>query len=208
MATHYKPVNICVGRQIGSGGNSISRHIAKAFGLKLYDREILNMAAKESGFCEKFFERCDESKSIFKSAAHFLPLMGGGEGHFYRNKFSEDGLFKIQSDAILQAARSGGVFVGRCADYVLRGMDTVTVFVTADMDDRTRRIALRKDCTEEEARKAIEGGEAKRASYYNYYTGKKWGHSSSYDLCVNSSVLGIEATALLIEQFVRQKMSL
>ena len=201
-----KKIIITVGRQIGSGGHDVARMLAEMFGCRFYDRELLNLAAKESGFSETFFEQNDEHKGFFKS----IFQMHGSfiDGAFYRNEFSQESLFKFQSDAIVRAAsESSCVFVGRCADYVLREIPgKIDVFITADMDDRISRVAERKGCTPEQARKLIVTGESDRASYYNYYTGKRWGHSDSYDLCVNSSILGIEGTAKFIEEFIKLKV--
>ncbi|SFG32417.1 AAA family ATPase [Prevotella sp. KH2C16] len=197
---------INIGRQIGSGGCTIAQMLAKEFGAKLYDKEILNLAAKESGFSEKFFEQNDERKGFAKSLFHIhVPLLG--EGNFYKNDFSQESLYQFQSNAIKKAAAEGNcVFVGRTADYVLRdNPDKVDIFITADMDDRIRRVAERHQFTEERARRHIVDGESSRSSYYNYYTGKRWGSSESYDLCVNSSVLGIEATGKFIADFIRKK---
>lgn len=199
-----KNLIINVGRQIGSGGRAIAKMLADEFGCRLYDRELLNLAAKESGFSEKFFEQNDEQKGFFKSLYHYhMPHLS--DGNFYQNKFSQESLFQFQSDAIRKAAAEGPcVFVGRCADYVLRDYpNTVSVFVTADMDYRIRIVCGRKGCNRASARKLIQNGESERSSYYNYYTGKRWGHSESYDLCINSSLLGLEATAELIKGFVR-----
>ena len=197
-----KKIIITVGRQIGSGGHDVARLLADMFHCRFYDRELLNLAAKESGFSEKFFEQNDEHKGFFKS---MFQMHGSfAEGSFYRNEFSQENLFKFQSDAILRAAsESSCVFVGRCADYVLRD-----VFITADIDDRIRRVSERKGCTPEQARKAIANGESDRSSYYDYYTGKRWGHSDSYDLCVNTSILGIQGTAELISEFIRSTFEL
>jgi len=101
------------------------------------------------------------------------------------------------------------VFVGRCADYVLRDFDNmVSVFITADIDERIERICKRHNCNREEAKKIIENKEDSRSSYYNYYTGKKWGHSTSYDLCINSSLLGIEGTAGFLKEFITKSLDL
>ena len=129
-------------------------------------------------------------------------------GNFYRNEFSGDNLFQFQSDAIRKAADEGScVFVGRCADYVLRERDDiVNIFVTANLDDRIQRVQKRRECAEDKARRVIEKGESQRATYYNYYTGKRWGDSASYDLCVNSSLLGIDATVQFIAEFIRTKL--
>lgn len=131
------------------------------------------------------------------------------DGNFYNNNLSQESLFKFQSDAIRKAAESGAcVFVGRCADYVLRDRtDVVNIFVTANTEDRINRICGRDGLDEAEARKRISKGDSERASYYNYYTGKKWGHSESYDLCVNSSVLGMSGTVDYISRFIEHALA-
>lgn len=204
-----KKVIINIGRQLGSGGHDIAKMLAERFGCKFYDRELLNLAACESGFCEKFFEQNDERKGFFKSLFH-MHTPHVSDVSFYNNDFSQEGLFKFQSDAIRRAAGEGPcVFVGRCADYVLRDMDNVVnIFITADLDRRIEQVAARKGCTADEARKLITDGEAARASYYNYYTGKKWGHSASYHLCVNTSVLGLEQTEHFIADFIERRLAL
>ena len=186
-----RKIIINVGRQLGSGGHDIGRMLALDFQAKYYDRELLNLAAKESGLSEKIFEQNDETKGFFRG------LLNLGSPHIsssgdYKSGFSQESLFQFQSDAIQKAAREGScVFVGRCADYVLRDFpNTVNVFITASMDYR------------------IEQGESKRAAYYNYYTGKKWGHSESYDLCIDSSILGLVETEKLIATFIRKRFKL
>ena len=125
---------INVGRQIGSGGHIIAEKLAEDFGCKCYDRELLNLAAKESGFSEKFFEQNDEQKGFFKSLFHtHLPFLS--DNNFYHNDFSQEGLYKFQSDAIRKAADEGNcVFVGRTADYVLRDYkNVINIFITANI---------------------------------------------------------------------------
>ena len=180
------------------------------FGAQYYDRELLNLAAKESGLSEKFLAKNDEHRSIIRSFLH-LPSGLGTSSAYSRQGLSQDSFFKLQSDAIRKAAADHScVFVGRCADYVLRDMDNVVnVFVTASMDFRIEQVmAKRGFFSKVEARRFIEQGEADRASYYNYYTGKKWGYAESYDLCVDSSVLGLMQTEKFIAEFVRKKLKL
>lgn len=198
---------INVGRQLGSGGRIIGRKIADDLGCTFYDRELLNLAAKESGFSARFFEQNDEHKGLFKSLFH-MHIPHVSDSSFYQNDFSQESLFKFQSDAIRKAASEGPcVFVGRCADYILRDFrNTVSVFITADMEDRIKLTVKRAGCTPEQARKIIINGESDRSSYYGYYTGKKWGHSSSYDLCVNSSRLGIDGTVRFIEEYIKSRL--
>lgn len=201
-----KKLIINVGRQLGSGGRIIAEMLAKDFGCKFYDKELLNLAAKESGFSEKFFEQNDEQKGFLRSFfGNHIPFTSGS--NFYNNKLSQESLFQIQSDAIRKAATEGAcVFVGRCADYVLRDFDcAVSVFITANIEERIAQIAKRFGCGEETALKVINDRESERATYYNYYTGKKWGHSASYDLCVNSSLLGMEGTAAFIKDFIMKR---
>jgi len=195
---------INVGRQLGSGGRTIGKMLAEEFGCKFYDREILNLAAKESGFSAEFFEQNDEQKGFLKSLFHMhVPHIS--DVSFYKSNFSQESLFQFQSDAIQKAAAEGScVFVGRCADYILRDMpNVVNIFVTADIDWRAEQVMKEHACDKEAALKIIRHAESERSSFYNYYTGKRWGDSTSYDLCVNTCRLGIEGTAKFIAQFIR-----
>ena len=202
-----KHIIINVGRQLGSGGHDIGRMLALDFQAKYYDRELLNLAAKESGLSEKIFEQNDEKKGFFRGLLNIgAPHVSSG----YKPGISQESLFQFQSEAIQKAAKEGScVFVGRCADYVLRDFgNTVNIFITASMDYRIDQIMNKQHLDQEAARKFIEQKESTRAAYYNYYTGKKWGSAESYDLCIDSSVLGFVETEKLIAQFVRKKFDL
>ena len=205
----YKHIIICVGRQLGSGGHDIARMLALDFNAKYYDQELLNLAAKESGFSEKFFEANDEQRGIFRSLFH-LHASHLSDNNLYQNNFSQESLFKFQSDAIEKAANEGScVFVGRCADYVLRNRDNVVnIFISASKRFRIEQIMAKQKLDFPAARKFMQQREAKRAAYYNYYTGKKWGAAESYDLCIDSSILGLQATEKLIADFIRKRFSL
>lgn len=200
---------INIGRQLGSGGHDIGHLLAKHFNAQYFDREILNLAARESGLSERFLEQNDESKSFFRTFLHIPGGLASTMGVTSRQGFSQDSFFQLQSDAIRHAAEKGPcVFVGRCADYVLRDIPTcVNIFVTAPLPFRIDRVAQQHECTPEEARHIIEKGESRRAAYYNYYTGKHWGHASAYHLCIDSSMLGIEETARFVTQFIEQRNS-
>ncbi|MBE6261879.1 MAG: cytidylate kinase-like family protein [Prevotella sp.] len=204
-----KHIIICVGRQLGSGGHDIARMLALDFNAKYYDQELLNLAAKESGISEKFFEQNDERRGFFRSLFH-MQTSHVGDNNLYNNDFSQENLFKFQSDAILKAADEGScVFVGRCADYVLRERtDVVSVFVSASKRFRIDQIMAKLNVDVPTANKYIKQRESQRASYYNYYTGKKWGSAESYDLCIDSSVLGLQATERFIADFVRKRFNL
>ena len=204
-----KQVIICVGRQLGSGGHDIARMLALDFNAKYYDRELMNLAAKESGFSEKFFEQNDEQRGIFRSLFH-LHAPHIGDNNLYNNDFSQESLFKFQSDAIKKAVDEGScVFVGRCADYVLRDRaNMVSVFITASLEFRIQQVMTKEHLDHAAARRFIEQRETTRASYYNYYTGKKWGSAESYDLCIDASILGLQATERLIADFIRKRFEL
>jgi len=185
----------------------VAEALAEEFDCKLYDRELLNLAAHESGFSEKFFEQTDEHKGFLKNLYRVhAPMLSGS--NFYKNQFSEESLFQFQSDAIRRAASQGScVFVGRCADYVLRESgNRVSIFLSARIEDRVKRVARRHEWDEATARKFIHSQEKQRASYYNYYTGKHWGAAESYDLCLNTSLLGIEGTAKFAAEFIRKSV--
>jgi len=204
-----KHIIINVGRQVGAGGQEIGRMLATEFDAKFYDRELLNLAAKESGFSEKFFKQNDEKKGFLRGlfnvqAPHFVG------GSMYGSNFSQESLFKFQSDAIQKAADEGScVFLGRCADYVLRDRENVVnIFITASIDFRVELVSKVKNLDAEHALKLIEHVEDRRAQYYNYYTGKKWGAAESYDMCIDASILGVEETEKLIAEFIRKRFGL
>ena len=204
-----KHIIINVGRQLGSGGHDIGRMLAMDFQAKYYDHELMNLAAKESGFSEKFFEQNDEKKGFFKGLFNMQTSHVSG-GSMYKSNFSQESLFQFQSDAIIKAAKEGScVFVGRCADYILRDFpNTVNIFITASMEHRIGQIMNKKHLDYEAARKFIGQKESDRAAYYNYYTGKKWGSAESYDLCIDSSILGFVETEKLIAEFIRKRFNL
>ena len=144
-----KHIIINIGRQLGSGGHDIGRMLALDFQAKYYDRELLNLAAKESGLSEKIFEQNDEKKGFFRGLLN-LGSPHVSSGRVYNSGVSQESLFQFQSEAIKKAANEGScVFVGRCADYVLRNLpNTVSVFVTASMDYRVQQIMNKRHLDE------------------------------------------------------------
>lgn len=195
---------ITVGRQIGSGGLSVASFIAKKLDVEVYDRNLLMLAAKESGISQEIFADKDEKPATMSRFAQFLGIRSSvytsAQAFTEPGALTDDELFTLQGKVIKTiAAKGSGVFVGRCADYVLRNEPGLfSVFVTADMEDRIARIMEREKISADAARKYIENGQRKRSYYYNYYTFKKWGDSTSYDLCINSSRYGLETTADII----------
>ena len=203
-----KHIIINVGRQLGSGGHDIGRMLALDFQAKYYDREILNLAAKESGLSEKIFEQNDEKKGFFRGLLNLgVPHLNSGG---VKPGLTQESLFQFQSEAIQKAAKEGScVFVGRCADYVLRDFgNTVNIFITASMEYRIEQIMNKQHLNYDAAQKFIEQKESSRAAYYNYYTGKKWGAAESYDLCIDSSILGFVETEKLIVEFIRKRFKI
>jgi cytidylate kinase len=202
---------INVGRQLGSGGREISAELAKRLGISYFDKELLTVAAQESGMSKEFFEKADEQAS--------QPLKGGLFGirfPFYgsalstMNYLSNDALFQMQSDAIRKLAEEKScLFIGRCADYILReNPRSVNIFISASLSFRMERIARLEGISPAEAEEMIHRVEKHRAEFYNYYSNKRWGAAESYHLCIDSSVLGIAKTTDFIEEFVRAKLSL
>lgn len=199
---------ITIGRQYGSAGREIGYKVAKDLGIKLYDKEMLDRAAKESGLCQELFETHDEkpTSSFLYSLVMDTYSLGYTSGSYTDMPINHK-VFLAQFDAIKKIADEGPcILVGRCADYALEEYDNVlSLFIHAKMDARIRRIARIYDLTDAKARDIIVKTDKKRASYYNYYSNKKWGATESYHMCLDSSVLGINGTAEAIEHLVELK---
>lgn len=204
-----EPFVINIGRQLGSGGRAIGQILAKELDMTYYDKEILSLAAEESGFSAELFERGDERKGFFRSMLGTITPIISGSGEFYANSVSDENLFRLQSEAIRGAARRGScIFIGRCADYVLRDFPrSINVFISADPSDRIRRICELQHVTAKAAERIMENGDEKRAAYYNFYSAGTWGAADTYHLCINSSVLGIEGTAEFIKTFALRRLN-
>ena len=194
---------INVGRQFGSGGGFVAKAIGRKLGIPVYDNELISKAAEESGYSKSVFEGGEKRKSLFSMSSFFasgrLPF---GESSGYIN---DDMLFKIQSDVIRNIAEKGNaIIVGRCADYILRDLDCLDIFVCAPMEFRVQRLVKNEGLDPEEAEELMRRKDRTREAYYNFYTFGAWGVASNYDLCVDSSILGIEGTADFIIDFGRR----
>lgn len=202
---------ITIGRQAGSGGKEIGEKLAAALGVKCYDRELLERAAKESGLCQEIFENHDE-----KPTRSFLySLVMDTYAYNYSSATYSDmpinhKVFLAQFDAIKKIADEGPcVMVGRCADYALEDYgNCLRLFLYAPVEKRAERVAKLHDMTYAKAKEQIIKSDKQRASYYNYYTNKKWGEAISYDLCINTSILGIDGTVELIKNIVATEENL
>ena len=191
---------ITIGRQYGSGGREIGRKLALRLGIPFYDRELISRAAKKSGFSEDLFEQLD--KRATNSLLYSLTMFGSTG---LNGMSLTDQLFLAQANIIREIADSGpAVLVGRCADHVLREYDNrFDFFITGSLDD-LQRIQTHDDyeLSGKSPRAALEKMDKQRSTYYNYYTGKVWGKSDHYDLCINAGRLGVENSIEVILAYV------
>lgn len=198
---------LTIGRQNGSGGRQIGEALAIKLGFSFYDKELIHEASKQSGLNKEFFEHIDEKASYSLFGGFFgthSPMMEDVYSGYY---LSNESLFTIQSNAIRSLAdQKSCVFVGRCADYVLKDYpQCLNIFICGDIEDRIKRISDNYQIPLQKAKETIEKMDKKRAGYYNYFSNKVWGAASSYHLCINSSYLGIEGSVNLIHQMIKEK---
>jgi len=203
---------INIGRQLGSGGREIGTKLASQLEIDYYDKELINIASQESGLSKEFFEKADEKASQSIIGGLFgmrFPFINDGTVPS-NNYLSNDALFKIQSDVIRNLAEEKScLFVGRCADYILReNPRCVNIFISSSKEDRINRICKKMGIVPEKAEDLIDKTDRERASYYNYYSYKVWGAASTYHLCIDSSVLGIDDTVAFIKLFIQKKLGL
>ena len=199
---------ITIGRQFGSGGREIGKMLAELLDIKYYDKELIYEASKASGLCAEHFERADEKAPNRFINAVSMGWMAGINGIPAIGGLSEETIFKLQSDVIRKIAEAHpAVFVGRCADYILRDDPAcLSVFISSTIETRIQKIVERMGVTVEQAKELMTKNDKSRAAYYNYYTNKTWGMASSYNLCVDASILGIDGTVDFIKRFVDQKL--
>lgn len=199
---------ITIGRQYGSGGRMIGKKLAEALGISFYNREIIELAAQKSGMSEEAFEKVDET-----AASSLLYSIATG-AYMFGNYVSpqvdlplNDKLFILQSEIIKSIAnKESCVIVGRCADYILKDRkDVVNVFIHASKEVRKERAINEYGITMNKADNYLAKIDKKRSTYYNYYTGEKWGYSTNYHLCLDSGVLGIDGCVHMIESFIQEQ---
>lgn len=206
-----KKIIINLGRELGSGGRMIGEMIAKKMGVDFYDKALIRLASEQSGISDEIFAKVDElnGRKRLSTLVSYLKSPFVASEASADNVLSAEALFAIQSDVIRDIATKGSaLFVGRCADYVLRDDPAcVNVFITADRATRIARTAQLNSVSESEAERMIDSCDAARADYYNFYTTGRWGSASSYHLCVNSSELGIEQTVDYIVDFIERRVA-
>lgn len=194
-----KKLIINVGRQFGSGGKLVALALGKKLGIPVYDQELISKAAEQSGFSKELFAKSDEKRNLLALSSFIVDVGRFGSADNY---VSDNQLFVIQSNVIRSIADKGSaIFIGRCADYILRDRPCLDVFISASDEVRIKRVAERMGITPEQAESLMQKKDRTRETYYNYFTFGNWGVASNYDLCVDSSVLGIDGTADMIIDF-------
>ena len=190
---------ITIGRQHGSNGHAVAETLARRLNIPCYSKEIVDRTARDSNFSHEVIRSYDE-KRISPFIAPSTHFFGMDEGFRLNMQIAS-----AQFEAIRSLADEGdAVFVGRCADYVLRSReDLVRIFLMADMPYRIKTVMERKSLTQDQAKKLIREVDMDRSSYYRYYTDQTWGESGCYDLCLNVGRVGIEGAAESIEAFIK-----
>ena len=190
---------ITIGRQHGSNGHLVAEALARHFQIPCYSKEIVDRTARDTNFSHDIVTSYDEKR--------VSPFIAPGTQFFGMDEWFRLNMqvASAQFDSIRALASEGdAVFVGRCADYVLRSReDLVRIFVMADMPYRIRTVMQRKSVTEEQAKKLIREVDKDRASYYRYYTDQTWGDIDCYDLCVNVGRVGVEGAVQTIAGYAK-----
>ena len=196
---------ITIGREFGSGGHEIGMKLAERLGIKCYDKELLELAAKESGLCEELFASQDEKPTnsfLYSLVMDTYSVSGYSAAPFLDMPLNHK-VFLAQFETIKKIAeKESCVIVGRCADYALSdNPDCINIFIHADLDVRIKNVSRNLNITENKARDIINKTDKQRASYYNYYTSKKWGDSKSYNLSLDAGKLGTDNCVEMILKF-------
>ena len=191
---------ITIGRQHGSSGREIARLLAEKLNYKCYDKEIVDEAANHSDFSRDLIDAFDEKRM----SAFILHAGGYGLNENFRLNMQ---VVSAQFESMRNIAEKGNcIFVGRCADYILRDHDDlISVFILGDMDERLKCLERRQGLDEVEARKKIKEVDKDRSSFYRYYSDQTWGDAQNYDMCINSSKLGVEGTVQVILDYIKAR---
>ena len=199
---------ITIGRECGSAGRLIGQKLAADLGVKCYDKELLTLAAKNSGLCEELFKTHDEKPtSSFLYSLVMDTYSLGYNTSAYMDMPINHKIFLAQFDTIKKLAEEEScVIVGRCADYALADYpNTVSVFICGDEEDKIRHLMERHNVDETKAKDIMIKTDKRRASYYNYYSSKRWGSCKSYDMCISSSAVGYDGAVDIIKEFAKKK---
>jgi len=203
-----KKIIITIARQYGSGGREIGEKVAELLSIPLYDKELITDAAAKGNLNEDVIRKTDESAA--NSLLYTLAMgsnIAGATMHFGYKMPINDKLFILQSEVIKEYAEKGScVIIGRCSDYVLRDCDGLfRIFIYGDIESRKQRVAQRHpELKSSQIIDTINKTDRRRSSYYNFYTGNKWGNFDNYDIAINSSTLGIDGSAKMITECIKQ----
>lgn len=196
---------ITVSRQYASGGRMMGKLIADHYGIPFYDNDIITIAAKESGFSEKMFEKAEDKarNSLIYSIAMGMNVFGA-QGYSQDVVNIDDKVFLAQSSVIRKVAEEGPcVIIGRCADYVLKDIcDSVNIFCCADINARIKRAVEVYGMSHAKAEENVLKIDKKRANYYNYHSDKKWGRAENYHLSIRTDLVGIEKSADVVIGYI------
>ena len=196
---------ITIGREFGSGGHEIGLRLAEELGIPFYDKLLVSMVAEEGEFAQKYLDEMDEKVNI-----HIAPFLATRSNYSLYHQPMSDKVFFRQAEIIRKLAEEGScIFVGRCADYILENhKDLLRVFLYGNLEDRVaRKQAMNIEFEEADMTKHVQATDRKRARYYRHYTGNVWGDRSNYDLCINTSVTGIEGAIEILKSYVRFRES-
>lgn len=196
---------ITISREFGSGGRLIGRRLADDLGIPYYDKELLSRISEESGFSKEMMEEAEmkAKNSFFYSLSSAFGTGDSGPDSLSLN----ERFFLAQFDTIRKIADEGScVIVGRCADYVLRGITGATnIFIYAEKGDKIKRAVEEYNVPEKDVKKVMNDTDKARANYYNYHTGRKWGDPVNYNLCIDSGYISIDNIVKLIKDYLELK---
>lgn len=209
---------ITISREYGSGGRLIGKLVAESLGYDFYDKEIIDMAAQESGLSPDFIKKTEQNLSSgflynlllgssYSGTANGAPSINGTQ-----MLPLADQVFNAERKVILDLAKKGNcVIVGRCADYILNTSDEIdsksllNVFIYGNLEEKLKRIEDLYKEPEQAAKKTIQQIDKRRANHYNTFTEATWGDRKNYDIMINSSTAGIEETARLISEIAKHQ---
>lgn len=208
---------ITISREFGSGGHTIGQLVAKELNVPFYDKEIIDMAAKDSGLSAEFISKNEQNitsswlYTMLLGASYATPVSSGVTASTAVPTLPlADQVFNAQRKVIIELAQKGPcVIVGRCSDYILKHAEEINkddlfnVFIYAPLEDKVKRAIEQKGLNPETAEKEVKLIDKRRANHYNTFTERTWGNRSHYDLLVNSSMVGLEETARMICEIVK-----
>lgn len=197
---------VTIARQYGSGGREVGQKLSELIGYKFYDKDLITLAAQKSGLSQDALHHVDEKAA--NSLLYTLALGSSVYSHGVErvNLPINDRLFVVQSEIIkdLAASGDGAIIVGRCADYVLSGKkNLVRVYITSEFDVRVKTVMKRHELSESQAKDLIVKTDKRRANYYSYYTGEKWGKADKYDLVIATDRLGVDGAAKMVADYIK-----